>query len=77
MSELLSRSMVKGVVKVRKAKHVSGEVVVTFTHLPAIYIGTHNTVTLTNVEGVNRYHLERSNLRDLIAKHYLEVVVEQ
>ncbi len=77
MSELLSRSMVRGVVKVRKTAHVSGEVVVVFHNgLPAVYIGNHDTVTLTAIDGVNKFHLDRSNLRDLIAKHYLEVVVD-
>lgn len=77
-SDLLVRSMAKGRVVVRRARHVGGEVGVYFhdRRLEPVLISGDKPVVLTDLRGITAQQVGKSNLASLIAQHVLEIVQE-
>ena len=75
-SDLYVQSIARGDLKVRRRKHVSGEVMVYFNdpNMAPIHI-TDNQVIDVGAHGVDSYAIARSNIRTLIGMGYLEVVM--
>ncbi len=76
-SDLYVQSLSRGKMRIRRRKNVSGEVLVSFASLdiPPIHIINSDVVdVMAHSAFVTRMAIERSNIRSLLAKLYIEVL---
>lgn len=75
-SALFVQALTRGSLAVRRRQHVSGEVMISFSDktISPIFINNDNPVIVTDHAGATVRALQRSNIGDLIASGYLEVV---
>ena len=75
-SDLYVQSIAQGRLRVRRRKHVSGEVAICFNdpNIKPISLTTDAVVDVVD-HGVTSYEIQRSNIRNLIGLGFIEVVM--
>ncbi len=76
MSELLTKSLARGRLIVRKRKTVSGEVMITFGDKEPLFLQTYSDVNVSEILGINHQNVQKSNLRRLLSLRKIEIVYE-
>jgi len=76
-SDLFVQSIARKKLKIKRRRHVSGEVMICFRDpsISPINIVDNQVIELTALRGVTTYAIQRSNLRTLIGMGYIEVVI--